>query len=166
MRKARDVRRALLGKGAPILNVKDGTEITCAWTQRYKEPWCEAHPLRTYDEGWGPLWIFGDEIGPFQLVRSPKQEDAYDIMLDEQNPIPLNEVPEAYGFETQEELNAAVRAADEAGVGWPELIDGYEHQPNGSGSGIVSVSYNLWMHEMTADDLERFNIGLRIEVIE
>jgi len=160
--KAKIVVRALSDRN-PRLNIKDGTSITMAWTQKWKEPWCDASPLKLHDDGFGPLWLFGEEYRPMMVIRAGSFEDAWGIMLDESNCIPLNEVPEAYGFSTQAELDAEVEKE-----AWPDLVDGYEYAPSGGfgESGIVSVSYNTWMHELKLEDLERHCIGIRVEVDE
>ena len=37
---------------------------------------------------------------------------------------------------------------------YPELVEGYEHQDNASGTGIVDVGHYAWMNEADLDDVE------------
>jgi len=167
----------------PTFNIRPNTEITMAWTQAYKEPWCSVYPLRVYDDWDGPLWVFGEECGPEMLIRARSFADAWDIMLDESPPIPEDEIYEAYGFDgwcdggyerTQTVYSPATakkrfeRAIADAEAGerdYPELLEGYEYQPNSSGTGIVSVSDYAWLREFEYEDFERYQIGLRIKVL-
>lgn len=49
------------------------------------------------------------------------------------------------------------QAGDRAqeGLGeYPDLIEGYEHQSNSSGTGVVSVGHYAWMNEADLEDVE------------
>lgn len=41
------------------------------------------HAIRTYDDGFGPLWIHRDSMGISGIVRAQSWEDAYSICEDE-----------------------------------------------------------------------------------
>jgi hypothetical protein len=88
-----------------------------------------------YDDGFGPLWIFQNSMGIERIIRSRTWEDAYSIAVDERAPISEDRVHEAYGLNSQAELDAA----DKETV---ELIEGYEYQSNATGTGIVDVDLN------------------------
>jgi hypothetical protein len=97
--------------------------------------------LPYYDDGFGPLWIFCNSMGIERIIRAQTWEDAYEIAVDERAPIAAEEVPAAYGFDTQAELDAATAALAD-GDGGPDLIEGYQYQSNSSGTGIVDVDLN------------------------
>jgi hypothetical protein len=157
----------------PTFNIRPNTEITMAWTQAVKAPWCAAYPLKVYDDWVGRLWLFGEEYGPTMLIRARSFADAWEIMLDESPTIPESDVPEAYGYHdngpietAKQRLDADVKAAIDGVADYPELLEGYEYQPNSSGTGIVSVSEYAWLREFEYEDFERYHIGLQIEVFE
>lgn len=96
------------------------------------------HAVRFWDDGFGPLWIYRDAGGLIAIVRARVWMDAYESVLDEiLAPIPPEDVHEAYDFRSNAELDAAVKAGKE-----PILIEGYEYQPNATGTGIVSIDLN------------------------
>jgi len=41
------------------------------------------HPLRTWDDGFGPLWIYRECFGPVGIVRAQTWEDAWECVVDE-----------------------------------------------------------------------------------
>jgi hypothetical protein len=122
--------------------------------------------LKTYDDSWGPLWVYGHEFGPMMIIRAKSFETAYEIAIDESPTIPVEEVPEAYGFygeNAKAELDAAVTKARD-GIGeYPELIEGYQYQSNCSGTGIVSVGHYEWLQELTPAFCKEAGIDLEIE---
>jgi hypothetical protein len=113
--------------------------------------------LTVSDDCWGPLWIYGQEFGPTMVVRASTFETAYEIAIDESKTIAPADVPEAYGFDTQDKLAAAADQGE-----WPELIEGYRHQANCTGTGIVATGHYEWCEELTRETLERFNLRLTI----
>src|SRR5690606_16640532 len=73
------------------MELKDDTELVAAWNHGYR--------VKVYDDGWGPLWIFGEEFGPTMIIRAQSWEMAWEIALDELPEILAEEIPEAYGFD-------------------------------------------------------------------
>lgn len=125
----------------------------------------DRHPIRTYDDGFGSLYIYRESCGIIGIVRAMSWEAAYECVLDEiLQPIDEADVIEAYGcyampnqdrtawyamrgdgkklatFDTEKEAHEyclASIARDET-----ELVEGYDYQPNASGTGIVSYDLN------------------------
>ena len=59
------------------------------------------YPIRTYDEGWGQLWIHLDSMGISGIVRADTCEDAYSICEDEFFPEAdetIDEIRKEYNF--------------------------------------------------------------------
>jgi hypothetical protein len=112
-------------------------------------------PIKTYDDGSGPLYAYRDASGLVGLVRALDWDWAWEIVEDEiLTPIPDDEIPEAYGFNTLEELQAAEE---------PDLVEGYSYQSNATGSGIVAHDLNgESLNELTPDLLA--TLEWRIEV--
>ena len=85
------------------------------------------------------LWIIGNEFGPTHLVKAESFDEAWDEFLDDLEPIPEDEVPEAYGllFYIPEDYQDDL-----------QLEEGYEFKPNGSGgTGIVYPGIYAWGRE-------------------
>ena len=113
--------------------------------------------LDIYDDCYGPLWVYGHEFGPTMVIRASTFETAYEIAIDESLTIAPSEVPEAYGFDTQEELDTVVEAGEH-----PDLLEGYQYQSNATGTGIVNVGHYEWIEELTPETIERFNLKISI----
>lgn len=175
-----------------MIELKPDTFLQCAWTQSFRrEPWCAAYPVQIYDDMDGPLWIFGHEHGPTLIIRASSFETAWEIAIDESPTIDPSEVPEAYGsFEYLREWCPELwpeyfqvyrkegegksmgpqavadiifhRRADEFVDNPPDLLEGYEYQSNSSGTGIVNVGHYAWLRELTHDDIDAFNLIVRI----
>lgn len=100
--------------------------------------------IPTIDD-WGDdsadLWAVLNEYGIHSIVRAQTYEDAYEAWADEQPTVPVAELPEAFGFDTEAEYLAAVGRAAAAEGEWPKLTEGYAYQGNASGSGVVWVGY-------------------------
>ena len=97
------------------------------------------------------VWVYSNEFGPTMIIQADTFEDAYETMLDESQDIPEEEVPEAYG-KTTEEWEALIAASgDGQDVEWPELIEGYRHQPNCDTTGIISVGHHESLTPWTKD---------------
>ena len=125
------------------MELKHNTELVGAtWVRPYGN-----QPLDWYDEGIGPLWVCGNESGPTRIIRALSFDVAWEIMVDGMATIEPAELPEAYGFDSQAELDAAVESGE-----WPDLIEGYEFQSNASGTGIVDVGHYAWLRELTLED--------------
>lgn len=99
------------------------------------------NPIKSYDDGFGPLWIMIDSTGIVGIVRASTWDNAFNVFLDEIiPPIGKDEIEDAYN-----ENN--------------ELNEGYAYQPNAHGSsGIVSLDLNGWfieqLNQKMVDDLE------------
>ena len=134
--------------------ITDGESLTSAFFKWGSE-------IRTYDDGFGPLWLYQNEGGMW-VVRAQTFEDTLECVYDEMPTVPQEELYEAYGFDTDEEFQAAVTKAEESGD-FPELAEGYSHQANASGTGIVFPGYSEHLSELTHADIERLEISLIIE---
>lgn len=119
----------------------------------------ERHKLRVYDDGWGKLYLFGNEFGPTWVIRARSLETAYDIWLDEQPTVPKDELYLAYGFSSEKAFNDLMKAHPEYPLSLPK---GYEYQPNASGTGIVEVGYYEWFRELTQEQMDRHGIKLQV----
>jgi len=121
--------------------------------------------LQVYDDMFGPLWVYGEVYGPIAVVRAQTFQDAYEIVVDDiLKPIDRADVPEAYGFDTQDDLDRAVARARENGEELPHLIEGYQYQPNCTDTGIVSISDYEWMEELTEALRARHKIKIEVEI--
>ena len=130
--------------------ITDDQELVSATTRH-------GSPVKTYDDRFGSLYAYRDAGGLVGLVRASSWEDAWEIVMDEiLTPITDDDLPEAYGFDTLEELLAA--PAEER-----DLVEGYSYQSNATGSGIVEHDLNgEALNELTPDLLE--SLEWRIEV--
>lgn len=119
------------------------------------------HPVKYYDDGFGPLWIYRDAGGLIGIVRAQTWEDAWGIVEDEFLPVvPADEVYEAYGMfdklcdhlksKGHENTIELRRFASEwapvyfqlTDLGEVELEEGYSYQSNATGTGIVYHDLN------------------------
>lgn len=41
------------------------------------------YKLRTWDDGWGTLWLYSESLGPVGIVRASTWEEAYSCVIDE-----------------------------------------------------------------------------------
>ncbi len=59
-----------------------------------------SRPIKIYDDGFGPLWVYRESLGVVGIVRSQTESDAWDCILDEiLTPVPLEDIkasPEDY----------------------------------------------------------------------
>jgi hypothetical protein len=96
------------------------------------------YEIKTYDDGYGPLWISRNSIGINGIVRAKSFEDAYSICEDEFFPEAdetMEEIIKEYGFKRDHKKvvkDGSVRVATEhCGVG--ERFERYpEDYPNGT----------------------------------
>lgn len=134
------------------------------------------------DSGGGVQWyVVSNEFGPTCLVHACGYEDAWSAWLDEQPTIPESELPHAYNVYDSTEMRVwreanplpafgsgewqAYRDAERAEIervfglrnNW-ELVEGFEFQNNGSGTGIVDVGLYATMGEA---DLSQIVIARR-----
>ena len=132
--------------------ITDDQELVSA-TTRY------GSPIRTYDDGMGTLYAYRDAGGLCGVVRALSWEDAWELVEDEiLEPIPDDEVPEAYGFDTLEELQAAEE---------PDLVEGYSYQSNATGSGIVQHDLNgEALNELTPDLLAALEWHIEVKDLD
>lgn len=137
--------------------IDDGISLVAAFTKWGSE-------IRVYDDGIGPLWVYANELDSTSwIVRAQSFQDALECIYDEMEPIADDELHEAYGFDTREELDAAVTHAEENGE-YLDLTDGYSYQANATGTGIVNHGYYEGLEELTHDHIDRLEISLVIEV--
>ena len=134
------------------MELKDDTTIIGA-TSKY------GTPIEVYDDGFGPLYCYGHEFGPTLIIRAQTFCSAYEIAIDEITAIPPSELPEAYGYDTQEELDAACAAAPDSCV---DLVEGYCYQSNFTGTGIVNEGHYAWLQEIDAAWLRATGVRLAI----
>lgn len=132
---------------------KDETRLARAFT-------CHGSEIKTYDDGCGPLWIVRGVYGVRRIIRARSWEAAYEIHIDEEPPIEVGELWQAYGFDTPEAFEAAIAQARESGD-WPDLIEGYQYQSNSTGTGIVSVDYDERLDPLCTEDIRE---GIRVEL--
>ncbi len=111
------------------------------------------YPIKYYDDGYGPLWIYRDASGLIGIVRARTWEDAYGIVEDEFLPVvPADEVHEAYGMTAEEFHSKTHQERNESGE-WPDLLEGYSYQSNATGTGIV-------YHDLNGEQLDPLTIEL------
>ena len=114
----------------------------------------------------GNLYVVGHEFGPTHLIGARHFEAAYEWYLDNLIPMASEYVYIAYDFPSMgsmDKFSALHRKDPAAAYAWvkaegielntdgitvptdfPELIEGYEYQPNATGSGIVDVGVHVW----------------------
>jgi len=119
-------------------------------------------PIKWYDDGYGPLWVYRNSMGVAGVIRAMNWHDAYDIVLDEiLTPIEQNEIPEAYGFYGENAEHAfAIACENEAEM---DLTEGYQFQPNSTGTGIVSTDLNGEALDKLDSKLWK-DLGLKIKI--
>lgn len=156
----------------------DPDELTLSFQER------TGHPIRYYDDGYGPLWILRDTCGIIGIIRTRNESEAYEIAGDEfRTPIAPEDIPEAYGaydhlrdylvsqgHEDNYDLSEfctryapAYFAVVAAGDNCPELTEGYEYQSNAKGTGIVPVDLNgEALDPLTPELCEHLEIEMQI----
>ena len=146
------------------ITLKDSTSLSSAYLAE-SYPGGKRFPVRTYDDCWGQLWLFGCEHGVTHVIRTRTFEQAWEIAIDESPTISdeLSDIAEAYGYYGPDCLNDAGESWHDAVRGakncenFPELIEGYEYQSNMSGTGIVDVGHYAWLREAEAADFQNDN---------
>lgn len=119
--------------------LKNGTRVVAA-RNRY------GSPVEVVDEGYGSgdtVYLYGDETGTRLVVVAQSWEDAYEAAIDSRPTIPKDEVYEAYGFDSPEEMAAWEGEYAREGE-YRELEEGYQYQSNASGTGIVNAGHYEW----------------------
>lgn len=118
--------------------------------------------VKTYDDGFGPLWVYIDSLGPWLMVtgivRAQTWHDAYEVVLDEIL-TPL----------TQDEVDDMMQEAKDDGHDFEDgLPEGYEYMPNSYGaSGIVSIDVgNESLNELTPELALELEITVNVEDVD
>lgn len=164
----------------------------------------ERHPLKVYDDSWGPLWVYGEVYGPMGVIRAQSFESAYEICQDEiMSRVSEEDLLDAYGLYVLEHKGSFYLCPDFDTLneyGWREtfgglipdrhvlsefvtrqgsefegrrlivkheldLVEGYEYQSNGTGTGIVTYDLNgQRLEELTPEVAS--HLGITIQVTE
>jgi hypothetical protein len=141
-----------------MLTLKDSTQLLGARSR------ANGFPVRVYDDGMGPLWMFGCEYGVTMIIRALSFETAWEIAIDESPTIDATDVPEAYGVygdDAERKLRQAVELAEAGDGEYPELVEGYEFQSNATGTGIVDVGHYAWLRQMRREDTADYRVVIR-----
>ena len=111
------------------------------------------YPISTYDDGFGPLWVFRNTYGIYRVVRCMTLEDAYGIDLDEKTPISGDDLQEALNLMNPEHVDYDQDIFDEC----------YGFQPNATDSGIVDKDINgEYIDELTEELASLLEITLEL----
>jgi hypothetical protein len=94
------------------------------------------------------------------VISARSWDSAYETCIDEMRTIDDKEVFEAYGFDSQADMDACENWDD------IELIEGYRQQSNCVGTGIVGVGHMESLSPLTPDYLKQSGIRLTIGEIE
>lgn len=108
------------------------------------------NPIKTYDDGFGPLWVIQNSMGIAGIVRAQSWEDAWSIAEDEIFPRASEE--DIASFE------------EEYGPDW--MDDGCWNESYGfsGNNGIYEKDLNGdYLNPLTAEDCEECGISLEIE---
>lgn len=148
--------------------------------------------IKTYDDGFGPLWVFQQSWGISGLVRAQSWESAYEIVEDYiLAPISAEDVIEAYGYyvvpefplqkdkgkwfahedqnivplaQFDNEADARTFCSQQINTLEVELVEGYSYQSNATDTGIVQHDLNgEQLERVTAEWLDSHQITLTIE---
>lgn len=149
------------------------------------------NPIKVWDDGSGPLWAYQESLGIVGIIRAQTWEKAYECMLDSiLEPIADDEIPEAYGlyilpdneFAVEVKVWTIVDDVKETRTAFSneslaklyiqdiiksqerDLIEGYDYQPNSTGSGIVLTDLNgSYLSPLTAEFVVKHSITLQIK---
>lgn len=109
--------------------------------------------VRTYDDGFGPLWISRNSIGINGIVRARNMEDAYSICEDEFFPEAtetMEEIVKEYGFlqVTRKVVkdDSVTVATEHCGVG-----ERFERYPDDYPNGVLAPTFVRWATVETPD---------------
>ncbi len=156
---------------------------------RQSQAWDEyGTPIQVYDDGFGPLWLYREASGLEAIVRAQTWESAYECCQDEiMTRVGTEDVLEAYGFwiaqdgkywkvmdDVDDRFNGnSMFDTEEHAKEYcqrvilmqeRDLIEGYEYQPNATGTGIVSVDLNgQSLQQLTPELAEALGIRVQIE---
>jgi hypothetical protein len=133
--------------------VKDGESIVGAFSRWGRE-------ILTVDDSTnGTLYIYENEDRR-AVVRADSFESALEAVYDELPAIDKEDVPEAYGFDSEDEMRAAEENPDHE---W-NLVDGYTCQANATGTGIVWHGHSEQLTPIEPETFEELKISLLIEI--
>ncbi len=160
---------------------------------RQSQAWDEhGTPIQVYDDGFGPLWLYREAGGLEGIVRAQTWESAYECCQDEiMTRVSTDDVLEAYGlyvmppgdnYFRRSETWTVVDDVENTNTEFAtlktaqqfmadklkqdrDLIEGYEYQPNATGTGIVTFDLNgQSLVELTPELADELDI--RIQVTE
>jgi hypothetical protein len=122
------------------------------------------HPIPTYDDGFGPLFIHRDSMGISGVVRAQSWEDAYSICEDEFFPAGDDDAAEEYKLI---EATPEGEERDHLQACWDESF-GYRGNTRKMSDGSLSSIYAKDLNGdslelLTPELLERLEITLQIE---
>ena len=122
--------------------------------QRLVSATVNGHPVTTYDDGFGPIFVARDSMSVTGIVRAQKWEDAYSICEDEVFP----ECPYTWK-ELEGEFNIrAEKLPDDAC-----FQEQYGFRPNGA-STKDEVKTGLYMKDLNGELLDRLTPELAKEL--
>lgn len=141
--------------------IHDGQQFNGA---KHSGSGCE---IRTYDDGFGPIWIHRNSIGISGIVRAQTWEDAYGICEDEFFPEAgetIDEIVKEYGFKRE---HVRVTGDDGQFVRWEtretpdedawmdnELFqEGFGFRPNGPNA-RDTAKHGIYAKDLNGDSLE------------
>lgn len=118
----------------------------------------EVEFINDYGDGLsGTLFLVGHEFGFTHLVNAQNMQDAEEAFLDQATTVPEGDEYQAYGFAGPDAFDAAREAAGDEGL---NLADGYRHQANFTGTGIVNVGHYHGIQRVTVKQVVLdFNLG-------
>jgi len=151
-------------------------------------------PLLTYDDGFGPIYVYRDANGTTAVIRALSWEDAYQIVDDEIfNPIDSAELHEAYGYRVKTDApcygakvfhaffedypnnadiglfatleQAQAACLKDAVYHGRDLVEGYRYQSNATGTGVVSFDLNGESLDLLTPQLAE-DLGLVLDIRE
>ncbi len=109
------------------------------------------HPIRIYDDGFGPLWIHRDSMGISGIVRAQTWEDAYGVCEDEFFP--------SAGADAFEKAWDDMTPHEQAC--WDEA---YGYRPNGVGGPTPKEDVGIYAKDVNGDYLDPLTESLRAEL--
>jgi hypothetical protein len=107
------------------------------------------HPVKVYDDGFGPLFIHRDSMGISGIVRAQTWEDAYGICEDEFFPSADAEAFEKMPGDQQMTSGAGITQHEEDC--WNEA---YGFRPNGKGGPTPDDDRGVYAKDLNGDRLD------------
>jgi hypothetical protein len=112
------------------------------------------HPIRIYDDGFGPLWIHRDSMGISGIVRAQTWEDAYSICEDEF--FPAGDEDAAADYKEIEALPEGSKERNHLEACWEESF-GYRGTARKEEDGSLS---SIYWKDLNGDALNRLTSAL------